>query len=250
LASGALRDGESSQGPRDFAAAIVAEQDEIDDSGFNETPSTPIRKRGDSGLAITSLILVAEKKARRNRGIELAFQPFHRSKIIIDPDERLMLYRCFPFKGQPQPHLLFSSVRDERSISKMHTLIDGIGITAILVQVGELRFGGFAASKWKSDGAPFGDDGCSFLFSITKDAVIPFKLGTPGIFQLYGTEDSLSFGKEDLVLAGNFDDCASVLEGSYGVGFPEGSEEAKTFLAGSEKFAADLVEVWGFYTID
>jgi hypothetical protein len=34
------------------------------------------------------------------------------------------------------------------------------------------------------------------------------------------------------------------------VGFNEDSTEAKTFLAGEEKFAADQVEVWGFYTID
>jgi hypothetical protein len=34
-----------------------------------------------------------------------------------------------------------------------------------------------------------------------------------------------------------------VLENSYGVGFNEDSTEAKTFLAGEEKFAADQVEV-------
>jgi hypothetical protein len=251
LTVGGLRDAELSESSRGLAALIGPGDDAIDGTGssFQESPTTPIRKRGESGLAITSLALVAQRKARRNRGIELTFQPFQRSKIL-SADDALMLYRSFPFKAQPQPHLLFSTVRDGRSIEKMHGLIDGIGITILLVQVGESRFGGFAASKWNSDGEPFGQDGCSYLFSINKDAVIPFKVGTPDVYQLVGTPESIAFGKTDLVLAGNFDECSSEIEGSYGVGFPEGSEEAKTFLAGAEKFAAEQVEVWGFYTVD
>jgi hypothetical protein len=85
---------------------------------------------------------------------------------------------------------------------------------------------------------------------LNKDAVIPFKVGTPDVYQLVGTPGSIAFGKKDLVIAGDFDECSSEIEGSYGVGFTEGSDEAKTFLAGAEKFAAEQVEVWGFYTVD
>jgi hypothetical protein len=250
LTIGGLRDTDTSQGSRGIAALIGSGQDNIDNSGFHETPTTPLRRRGESGLAITSLKLVAEKKARRNPAVELSFEPFRRSKIIVDPEERMMLYRCFPFKTQPQPHLLFSTVREGRSIAKMHEVVDGIGITVLIVQVGEVKFGGFAASKWNSDATPFGDDGCSFLFSVTKDAVIPFKATTEGTFQLFATPDSFAFGKEDLVIAGEFNECSSIIEGCYGVGFAEDAPERKTFLAGTEKFVADQVEVWGFYTID
>jgi hypothetical protein len=250
LTVGGLRDAELSQGSRGLAALLASGDGAIDDSGFHETPTTPIRRRGESGLAITSLALVARKKERRSKGVELAFQPFQRSKIITDPQQALVLYRCFPFKAQPQPHLLFSTNRDGRSIAKMHAQIDDIGITAILIQVGERVFGGFAASKWNSDGVPFGEEGCSFLFNITQDAIIPYKPDAKDGCQLIGTPESISFGKQDLVVAGDFDDCSSVLEGSYGVGFIEDSTEAKTFLAGVEKFAVDQLEVWGFYTID
>jgi hypothetical protein len=34
----------------------------------------------------------------------------------------------------------------------MHRIIDGVGITAILVQVGSYVFGGFAAVKWVNHG--------------------------------------------------------------------------------------------------
>jgi hypothetical protein len=203
-------------------------------------------------LQITSLNLVAQKKERRAKGAELPFVAFQRSKIITDPNEAVVLYRCFPFKATPQPHLLFSSVRDGRSIEKMHTLIDDIGITAVIVQVGDRKFGGFAASKWNSAGQPFGEEGCSFLFSLTKDAVIPFKPIADDACQLFASPEAISFGREDLVFAGNFDECSSVIENSYSIGFPDGpaSVEAKTFLAGADKFAADQVEVWGFYTVD
>jgi hypothetical protein len=250
LTVGGLRDAELSQGSRGLAALLASGDGAIDESGFHETPTTPIRRRGESGLAITSLALVARKKERRSKGVELAFQPFQRSKILTDSQQGLTLYRCFPFKAQPQPHLLFSTIRDGRSIEKMHTQIDGIGITAIIIQVGERQFGGFAASKWNSDGVPFGEEGCSFLFSITHDAIIPYKPDAKDACQLFATPDLISFGKQDLVLAGNFDQCSSVLENSYGVGFVEDSTEAKTFLAGADTFVAEQVEVWGFYTID
>jgi hypothetical protein len=249
LTVGALRDAEVAENSRALAGLVAPGA--IDDTGsnFEESPTTPIRKRGESGLAITSLALVAQRKARRNKGVELPFQPFQRSKIL-GVEEGLTLYRSLPFKAQPQPHLLFSTVREGRSIEAMHGKIDGIGITVILVQVGDSRFGGFAAGRWSSDGVLSGQDGCSFLFSINKDAVIPYKVGTTDAYQLFGAPDSISFGKTDLVIGGNFDECASEIEGSYGVGFPEGSEEAKTFLAGADTFAAEQLEVWGFYTVD
>jgi hypothetical protein len=223
--------------------------DALDASSLHETPTTPISKRGESGLAVTSLALVAQKKQRRSRGIELTFQPFQRSRIVNDPEFQTLFYRVFPFKGQPQPHLLFATDRDGRSIEKLHALVDGIGITVLLVEVGESKFGGFAASKWNSTGEPFGEEGCSFLFSINKDAIIPHK-ASEGAYQLLGTPDVLAFGKTDLVLCANFEECSSEIEGSYGIGLPVGSEEAKTYLAGAEKFTPDQVEVWGFYTVD
>jgi hypothetical protein len=153
-----------------------------------------------------------------------------------------------PFKTQP--HLLYSSVRDGKSVHKAHKLIDGLGITVTLIQVGEFRFGGFATSKWNSSSQAFGDDGCSFLFSLTHDAVVPYKGPGPDRRALFGAPDVIAFGTEDLILQGDLSECSSILENSYGVGWPEGGVEARTFLAGAEKFNPDQVEVWGFYTVD
>jgi hypothetical protein len=169
---------------------------------------------------------------------------------VPDAEEAVVLYNCFPFKAQPLTHLLFSSNRDGRSIEKMHELIDGIGITTVLLQAGDFKFGGFAASKWNSDGKPFSENGNSFLFSLTSDAMIPYRPQNPERCQLFATPNSLAFGRKDLVLERDFDQCSSVLGNSYGAGWPEGSKEVRTFLAGADTFAADLVEVWGFFTIE
>jgi hypothetical protein len=64
---------------------------------------------------------------------------------------------------------------------------------------------------------------------------------------LYATPDTLTFGKYDLRLAGDFDECSAVIENSYGIGFEQGSPDAKTFMAGAPLFAADIVEVWDFF---
>jgi hypothetical protein len=230
----------------------AAAEDALDQSAIREPPSTPLLRRTDEGHLVTSMALVARRREQRNRGrgLELAFSPFQGSRIVPSPDEAVMLYHCFPFKAQPLTHLLFASARDGRSVRKLHELVDGIGITAVIVQAGHFKFGGFAASKWNSSGRPFGDGGSSFLFSLTGDALIPYKGEAVDSCQLFASEESIAFGRRDLVLQGNLDRCSSVIENAYGIGLPEGSKEAHTFLAGTDTFTADQVEVWGFFTIE
>jgi len=180
-------------------------------------------------------------------GIEIKFQPFEGSNIMTDSTMATMLYLCFPFKSAPQPHLLFSVHRDGRSIRRMHEAIDDVGITCIIIQRGEFIFGGFAAVKWNSNGKPFGQGSSSFLFSVTHDSFIPYRPKVDDPCCLMATKDTLTFGKLDLNLSNSFDQCTSELENSYSVGLAHGSEEASTFLAGSNVFAADEVEVWGFF---
>jgi hypothetical protein len=233
------------------------------------SPTSPLRRRGPSDSEFASLRALAEKRRERarSRGLssELSFDPFKESQILRSAEIRSLIYACCPFKGQPFTRLLYSTTVDEPSIATMHERIDNIGITIVLLQRGPYQFGGFAALKWRKDGRPFGERGSSFLFSITRDAHLPLcGDGRPGLF---ATEDSLSFGKSDLVLAENFDNCTSEIGHSYGVqalspvkgdpektkvrtGFTPGTADAENFLAGKPKFRPDIVEVWGFFTYD
>ena len=198
----------------------------------------------------TKLAKIAQRKEQKYqaRGMTLNFQPFVESTILTDPDVQRKLYMCLPFREQPETHLMYATYRDGRSIPKMHKVIDGKGITLFLASANSRIFGGFAATKWNCDGTPFGAGSSSFLFSITEDAFIPNHGQVEDQICLCAQRDTFTFGIEDLRFAGNFDQCHSELENSYGIGLPYGSVQAQTFLAGAENFVCDEVEVWGFFT--
>lgn len=218
-----------------------------EDAGVTETTESDIEEQEPH---ITSLSRMAKRKQDKYNaaGISLTFQPFEGSNIITNPGLATRLYLCFPFKGQPITHRMYYSEEDGRSVSKIHKIVDGHGITAILIKSGENIFGGFASSKWNMDGKNFGNRSSSFIFQLNKDAFIPNRGQTEDPICLYATEDSITFGKYDLALIGSFEKCKSTIENSYGVGFTYGSKKAQTFLAGAPEFKADIVEVWGFFS--
>lgn len=214
--------------------------------------SFPTESTRSSFPPFSSLMEIARRKLQKLEGLnlELNFQPFQGSSILTDLSMATQLYLCFPFKSLPHTYLLFSSERDGRSIAKMHQKIDEIGISAVIVRNASNRFifGGFAAAKWNNKGIPFGNKSSGFLFNLTRDAFIPYRPQINDACYLYATENTLTFGKYDLILADDFDRCSAVIENSYGIGLQHGSRDAQAFLAGEPQFVADVVEVWGFFT--
>jgi hypothetical protein len=89
--------------------------------------------------------------------------------------------------------------------------------------------GGFAAAKLRRDGQPFGNGRNSFLFDLNRDALVPFRPRVDDACHLFATAQCFAFGRRDFVLDGNFDDCESTIENSYGVWFEQESEDAKRF---------------------
>jgi len=239
--------GPENSGPT-FSYRPFVDEDEMQVSETENNEKS--NKKEDQGPKITTLEKMSQRKESKyiERGLQLSFQPFKNSEIINDPALGRKLYMCFPFKEQPETHLMFSTNRDGRSIQKMHRMIDGMGITAVLVRAGEYVFGGFAATKWNCDAVRFGNNTSTFIFSVTRDAFIPYKPQCDDPCYLFATSETLTFGMDDLKLAGDFDDCSSCIENSFGVGFKYGSEKCQTFLAGVPKFRADIVEVWGFFS--
>ncbi|EAY22811.1 B-box zinc finger family protein [Trichomonas vaginalis G3] len=219
-----------------------------DSSAFSDGIETEETDLEEPDPHITHLSRMAKRKFERRGSKQLPFVPFDGSSIITDPEMARNLYMTFPFKGEPITHRMYYSEEDGRNVSKIHKIVDGHGITCVLVKVGQNLFGGFAASKWNSDGKPFGKGSSSFLFQLTKDAFIPNRGQTEEPICLFATTDTLTFGKYDLALVGNLEKCTSTIENSYGVGFAFDSQKAKTFLAGSQEFRPDVVEVWGFYS--
>ena len=203
-----------------------------------------------NGPHITSLARMALRKKEKyaRQGVDVEFLPFHNSRILKDQAMMHELYLCLPFKATPMTKLLYTTERDERSVETIHKCVDGTGISAVLIKVGDHIFGGFAASKWNSDGRPFGQGTSSFLFSLDKDAFIPYHPLPDEPVCLFADKNTLTFGRYDLKLEGDLENCSSTIENNFGVGFEYGSEKAKTFLAGAPVFRPDIVEVWGFFS--
>jgi len=212
--------------------------------------SKQTKPQGTSLIRVITLTQMSLRKQQKmtEQGLSLSFEPFQGSSIIRNDETARMLYMCFPFKSTPQTHLLFSTERDGRSMKSLHQTVDNVGITAVLVKRNDFVFGGFAAAKWNSDGKPFGEKSSSFIFSLTRDTFIPYRPRIENPCYLIATPTSISFGRYDIVLSNNFDQCQAIIEHSYGIGLQTESSEAKCFLAGEPQFAADIVEVWGFFT--
>jgi len=214
----------------------------VDNTEEDENNTTPV--------TFVELSKIASKKQQKylKNGVLVQFSPFEGSSIIINVDHAITLYHSLPFKGTPLPRILFSTNKNGRSLKVLHEKIDDVGITAILVKVKQHIFGGFAATKWNSKGVPFGEQSNSFLFSISKNAYLPFEPHFEDSFKLLGSQKAISFGKTDLVLSSDFDKCISIIGHSYGSDNLYDTEVSRTFLAGTPTFKADVVEVWGFYS--
>ncbi|EAY05200.1 B-box zinc finger family protein [Trichomonas vaginalis G3] len=197
----------------------------------------------------TKLAKIASRKEQKysSKGMKLNFQPFFESKLVVDAEMQRRLYMCLPFKEMPETHMMFATYRDGRSIPKLHKMIDNKGITIIVASANDRLFGAFCATKWNSDGTPFGKGSSTFIFSLTEDAFIPNHGQAEEQICMVGERDKLEFGNGDLVFAGNFDECHSELENSYTIGVAYGSDTAMNFLTGAKDFAVDDLEVWGFF---
>lgn len=204
-----------------------------------------------STLKVTKISASAARKMMKyqRQQIKIDFEPFAGSNII-SPQEGEQLYHALPFKQAPKTHMLFSTIRDGRSIKTMHEMVDNLGTTCILIKKGNYIFGGFAGSKWNHNGKPFGEQKSTFIFSITNDAIIPYRPLVEDACVLFAEQDTFTFGKYDLVLAENFDHCVACIENSYSIGLPPDSKEAEVYLAGEPEFAAEIVECWGFFNDD
>lgn len=198
----------------------------------------------------TKLSKIAARKLSKynSAGILLPFTPFSDSRIITSPSIGERLYLCLPFKGTPKPHILFSTELHSRNIKMMHKMIDEMGITLVLIKVGDQIFGGFAGTKWIPDGQPKKDKCSTFLFQINRDAFIPYAGQSEDPYYIKATPDSIQFGDGDIKIGGlQFEKCSSQIENSYGLGFVYGSPVTKEFMAGKHHFAPDIIEVWGFF---
>ncbi|GMI00788.1 hypothetical protein TrLO_g13541 [Triparma laevis f. longispina] len=222
---------------------------------------------------------MAERKHRQlGKDID-AEQMFGDSHILQDLSNASNLFHALPgvtpyinthliFQGGENAPPEFSNPNIDMLLRSLH---DVSNPTVFIFKSGEYIFGAYAASAWSEGfdqgeltGEFFGKPN-SFLFSVTLDTKIPFvgktldverieqarRAGYDGAphkllaheVQFVG-EDYLSFGSQDLIIAGDLSTCMSNLENSFGVGLDSKTNEASTFLAGQKRFKIEAVEVF------
>lgn len=164
-----------------------------------ETPRTAVSAPLEQRLARFSLRREAERKARQ-RGLELesldASLAFAESSIL-HPDEAMALFMVLPWGGMggmeetmggmggggglgalpPVCRLLFSTEKSyPPTVTTMVTNYMQAGnrdATILVVRANGYVFGGYAADAWDLSEC-YGGTPRSFLFSVTKDARVPF----------------------------------------------------------------------------
>ncbi|KAJ6236532.1 mtor-associated protein meak7 [Anaeramoeba flamelloides] len=197
-----------------------------------------------------SMIGEAEKREREllKFNPNFNYKPFEESDIL-DEALAMVLYLAIPFKVLPQTVLLYSDLKNERSLQEFHRLVDNKGATIIIMRNEEgFIFGGFASSKWNTDQVYFGNSKC-FLFNLSLDTKIPY-LKKNQKKCLWGSQSAIKFGTTDLVLQQDFQNCYSHIESCYGVGLSRNSIEAKTLLTGEDHFIPEIIEVFGFAKLE
>ncbi|KAJ3449345.1 mtor-associated protein meak7 [Anaeramoeba flamelloides] len=197
-----------------------------------------------------SMIVEAEKRERDllKFNPNFDYKPFEESDVL-DEALAMVLYLAIPFKVLPQTVLLYSDVKNERSLQEFHRLVDNKGATIIIMRNEDgFIFGGFASSKWNTNQVYFGNSKC-FLFNLSLDTKIPY-LKKNQKKCLWGSKSSIKFGTTDLVLQQDFQNCYSHIESCYGVGLGRNSIEAKTLLTGEDHFIPEIIEVFGFAKLE
>jgi len=177
---------------------------------------------------------------------------------ILTGDQVIDLIKLCEFNSSDEWSLLYRGSRDGFGAKDFHLKCDNKSSTLTIIKAQEsgFIFGGYTEAAWIPSGG-FQVDPNAFLFSLTNKEAKPCKMNViDSARAIYASSDYgpifggifSNFGSDDLLIANN----ANTNENSFanlGKNFkhPEhkfSSKEAKSFLAGSENFRLNEIEVF------
>jgi len=172
------------------------------------------------------------------------------SEILTN--QRQSLIELCEFSQKDKWSLLYRGTRDGFGAVEFHSRCDGHSNTLTILKAKQTSyiFGGFTTVSWESSGR-WKSDPNAFIFSLTNRDNQPCKMKSDPArsqFSIYCDSDNgPSFGV-DIHIADNAnttDESYSDLGDCYKhLQYAEGTNEAKTFLAGSFRFQLDEIEVF------
>jgi hypothetical protein len=177
-----------------------------------------------------------------------------KSEILRDERHMSELIDLCEFSPNDKWSLLYRGTWDGFESRDFHSRCDGHSntLTILKAKQSEFIFGGYTTVSWESStNGKFKSDANAFIFSLTNNDNKPVKMNIDphehhgAIFcsSYYGP----TFG-QDIILEENFNTSMysySSLGGTYKhPKYEYGTNEARTFLAGSFKFQLDEIEVY------
>jgi len=176
------------------------------------------------------------------------------SQILEGEQQLLELIKLCEFSPNDKWSMLYRGTRDGFEPSDFHSKCDGHSNTLTIVKAkgSSYIFGGFTTVKWESSNKHKSDPD-AFIFSLTNKDNKPLKMNINpnrhdfAIFCHSSCGPSFGGGC-DIYIAKNANitmECCSQLGVSYKhPRYAQGTDEAKTFLAGSFRFQLDEIEVY------
>lgn len=176
------------------------------------------------------------------------------SNILADINEIRSVYFTLPFFTKP-PNctLLYSTFKHRRFLDELYLqCLHNRGPSIIIIQSGLYKFGVYLSHPIHINGSWTGGPSC-FIFSITLDIKLSYHArnppdattanDTPIAFLV--DRERLTIGNNDLIINQDIESGSSNIEGCFGFGnFTYNSKQSKCFLAGTNKFTIDQLEVW------
>jgi hypothetical protein len=175
------------------------------------------------------------------------------SEILNDERQSLELIKLCEFSPNDKWSLLYRGTRDGFGTNDFHSKCDGRSNTLTLLKAKESKFifGGFTTAAWDSSSFCKSDSN-AFIFSLTNKDNKPVKMkvdpNRPNRYDIIRSPDFGPIFGNDIFIANNANttmDSYSYLGVSYKhPQYPFGTNEAKSFLAGSYNFHLDEIEVF------
>jgi hypothetical protein len=178
-----------------------------------------------------------------------------KSDILADDNEIKSVYFTLPFFTKPPScTLLYSTKKHRRFLDELYLqCLHNKGPSVIIIQSGLFKFGVYLSHPIHIIGNWTGAPSC-FIFSITLDIKLSYHSRNPPEAAIENDSIPIAFlverdriiiGNDDIIINQNIENGSSNIEGCFGFGsITHNSKQAKCFLAGSNNFTINQLEVW------
>jgi hypothetical protein len=183
---------------------------------------------------------------------EYSYMNSLKSQILINQQEYFELVKVCEFSSNDSWSLLYRGTRDGFGAKDFHSRCDDHANTLTIFKAKQSKFifGGYTTVAWDSS-SEFKSDPNAFLFSLTNKDNTPVKMKIDPNRHHVAIYCHSRYGPifgNDICIVNNANtimDCSSNLGYNYKhPQYEEGTNESKSFLAGSYEFQLDEIEVY------